>query len=475
MAGNAAVGQTYATPKKTQAQVGEADTAIFLGPEWKTRYGRFTLDDGRKVSLRLLERNFVRFAPIYDISDRDIRAIENQINSMKGGGRRNQRGGYLTETMQIIKAASLYVAYKGADKTGRAAEYFKQEVIDPIFGSTSRVAAIIVKLADQVVIKTPVTAVVGSLAAVGFTANVAATIAQKFNTWARGVAAAALTDEAADRAAQVAVGDARKIATTAGIAALIANQVGILPMSILAATILRGLKVSVKTPVLRANVVATLYAWYLAQDQPTRNAIKAQAVEYANAAKDATVSGAEKTKQIAISLAPYLLATGVVAAGVAVAAPGAAAAGVAAAQAAVVSTATAAGAMIAGIQARIQGMNAFQAVVEILPVGVAAGAAVPVAAAVPVVPEDPAIGPAGNILAEGEPAAEIAAADAGAFGAELEAAANAAMQAEDAAAADADMPPAAPGAPAGGRKHRKTKKRAMRKRRITRRRPLFSY
>lgn len=445
--------------RMTSDRLAKIEADRLLGANWEYYYGRAS--DG--TSLRLSPRDYIAFAPVdkSDIGDFDIDKLGSVLGIPAKGGKR-QRGGNFEESVEGAKVIAMILAYKTQRAGEYSIDYVKAEIINPIFGTSGRVVEILINLAEQLVVQTPVTVINGILASVGFTANVLTRITAKFNAWGRAGAASLLSDELAEQAAAIAVADAKTIATTAGVGAIVANQVGILPMSALVAAILRGLKIATGNRVARANVVAMLYAWYLAQDEQTRNTIKQNVVEFANNAKDLTATGVAKTKQIAVTLAPYLLATGVAAAGVAVAVPGA----VAAVPGAVAAAVSAVPPMFAALQVQIQGMNAFQAVVAALgAAGVAQGVVVPQA-------QDAAI----NVLEVGVPGA--AQAVTGAYGADLEAAANAAMQAEDAvAAADAmqDVPAAAPGAPAGGRKHRKTKKRAMRKRRITRRRPLFSY
>lgn len=469
-------------PPMTSDRLAQAEAARMLGPLGDLR-GRITLSDGRIVSARLLARNFVKSAPV-DFNEAQLRAIDGEINKIAAdtpaGGRRKHRGGGLEEVKAMIKAAALYAAYKTADATGKSANYFKTEVIDPIFGAGSRVTTIVLKLADQLVVKTPTTAVLIALGGVGFTANVVATITGKFNTWARGVASAALTDEVAERAAQVAVGDFKAIARTAGVAALIANQVGIFPIPTVTAAILAGLKITVTNPVARANVIVAFYSWYIAQDQQTRAAINAQATEYANAAKSKTAAGVARAKEIAVTLAPYLVVGAAAAAGVAWAAPEA----VTAALGAIPGATQAAAATAAELYGRFQagGINAYQAIAAA--VGVSAGAAnIPAAQPAPAAGVPPPAAPveaAVNVLADDD--AVAAAGAMGAYGPEIDAAVAAAEAAagEGAAAAAAPVVPATGDdgmgvPPQGGRKHRKTKKRAMRKRRMTRRRPIFSY
>lgn len=455
--------------RRTRAQIQEEETAALLGPEWKERYGRITLKDGKKVSIRLLARQFIRFVPIYDISQSALedlaRQIKIQINDMKGGKRSKQRGAGFNEVLQVAKAVSLYAALKTSDATGRSAQYFKNEVIDPIFGSGSRLAVIIIKLGDQLFVKAPVTVTIGAIAAVGFTANVAATIVSKFNTWARGVAAAGLTDEVAESAAKVAVGDFKSIANTASIGFLVANQLGFLPFSSLAAAILYGLKVTATNAPLRANAVAMLYAWYLAMPDENRAEFNQKVREYTQQAKESAASAAAAAVPAAKELGTMLLTKARENPQITVATVTAAAAAIGVAlnpgvAEAIVAKITEA---LTATGGRLAEINAFQAIAATAVGSIGVATAAPLLSAA----EDPdAANVAAEILQGGAPAAAIAAADVGVFGAELEAA----VAAMGAAGEGADV------MPQGGRRPRKTKKRAMKKRRMTRRKPLtFSY
>lgn len=470
-----------------------ADTTIRIGEKYKTNTGSRAAADAVRLATeaeaflkgmpidqlgrddsgksRRLARNFIEFIPV-DVSEAEADAFLASFGVPPQGGNRTQRGGNLAEKLAAAKAAALMVAAAAgrAGKTGAqvAGEYLVNEFVAPIFGTTSTTAVFLIKLAEQIAVKTPTTGVMLTVSTVGFAANTLTKILNKFNTWGRAAAGALLSDELAERAAAVAVGDAKQLATSVGIATIIANQIGIFPVSAVTAAILAGLKITVKNPVARANVVAAFYAWYLAQDEPTRTEIKNNATQYAIAAKDTTVSGASKAKTLAVKLAPYLV-IGATAAGVAAwAAPGAVQAAVAAVPGMVSVAKASATQMIASIQ--VGGMNAYQAIAA------AVGAAVPVTlqqaqpAPAAGAPPPPAPAEAVNVLADNN--AVVAAGVMGAYDAELEAAANAVAAAGEGAAVAED---AAMGAPAGGRRFRKTKKRGMRKRRMTRRRPLFSY
>ena len=462
-------------PALAKVQALREEAQLIVGSKPLEYYGRNP--DG--TSKRLAAKNFILTVPVEGITESQLDALLTSIGvpPMAGGGR--QRGGDLREKLLIAKAYTMMLAYNAGQLGIDSVDYFKNEVLMPIAGTSARVGQIIMKLADQVIVKAPTTVVVLGLSTLGASANVLATIVKKFNAWGRNNAAILLTDEFAENAAAVAVGDAKAIASTAGVALGVANMAGVLPLSTLAAAILYGLKVTITNKNIKAHIVAGLYTWYLSQPEQTRIAIQQGAINYARTAKDAAANGAVKVKDTAVTLAPLLLATGAAAGAVALAAPGAvaaapaaAAAAVQAAVAAVQPLATQASALLGGIQ--VQGRTAFQVIASLLPAAGVAAAAVP--------PEDAA--GAAAILEEGAPAAAIAV---GAYGPEIEAAiaaadaaAAAAVAAADAGVAAAGMGVAAAGddrmgAPAGGRRHRKTKKRAMRKRRMTRRRPIFSY
>ena len=240
------------------------------------------------------------------------------IGSM--GGRRGQRGGAYSkeEAIGIAKAIvqmSLYNARAVAGEVAKpTAKYLNDEIAQPLLGPLGRVAGIGLSLANAVLVRTPVTFVMGSVASVGYIANVALKVVEKFNTWGRATSATLLSDDTAIAAANAAVAGAKEIATTGVVGVAVANQLGVLPLSAVLAAILFSLKLQVGTGPGRAYLISSFYTWYVAQSPAAKKEIKRNAEEYAGKAQAAAKSGAAAvqaaTSAAAAKLGPKLAAVG---------------------------------------------------------------------------------------------------------------------------------------------------------------------
>lgn len=343
----------------------------------------------------------------------------------------------------------------------QSANYFRENYA-PLYAVSAKVLEIILGLAEQLIVKLPVTVAMLTGGSFGFTANFFRWVFTKVNDYGRGVSEYLLADDTAKKAAEAALGTTTEALKTGVAVAFIANQLGLLPVSAVLAAILWQIQASFGTGAGRAYVMASFYAWYQSQDNRAEldaaikdYAVKAQAAIAAKGGEGAAAAQAALA-EAAAKLGP-LLAKGADA-GKHVAAYSAAlmAAGVDQARIA---------AIMAGDAGVNAGVSAFQAVSNAVRgargrIGENRAPADPVAA-----------------LQQGAPAAAVAAAQA-----------PAAVAADPAAAAaiaqEAPFPPVvlAPRVAQGGRKQRgKKKTRRAPKRRITRRArkylaaPVFAY
>jgi hypothetical protein len=423
------------------------------------------------------------------------------------GGKRRQRGGddelvtMLAQVIQredvqaklaIVKSVAMMGIYNGKialqqgykDTEGmrmKAKEYFMANYAAPLLGVGTKLFDIGAKLADQLIVKAPVTLTMLSAAGVGYTFNVTAEIIRKFNHWGRKTTDEFLSDEKAKKAAEWAVQDAMTSGKTALVGVAVANQLGLLPASALLAAILFALQINVASPTGRGYMIASFYAWYAGQPKETQEEVKKAATEYAVSVKNAAVKGAPQVKAAAKAagktLGPLLVAGGKTA------------------FAAVAEGAREAGHMIGIVPSELL-VNDAAAVSALENGGVAAAIAVDrvgagdASAAAVEVPPPEAAAPAVDEAAVGAPEAAAAASAAPsssvtAFQAAVRAraaASKAAKEAEAAAAAPAEGVAEAPARRSSKKGGQKTKKRSA-KRRSTRRRkapkylaaPVFAY
>jgi hypothetical protein len=338
---------------------------------------------------------------------------------------------------------------------GPSKEYITREIVTPLLGTGTRLALIALKVADQLIIKTPVTVLIGTAATVGAVGNFAGELLRIFNTWGRNTSAALLDDKTAADAAAAAVASTKAAVMTGAVAVGVAQQLGLLPLSAILAAILFSLQINLGTGGGRAYVAASLYRWYVMQTPEAQMQIKAAATQYAQSTRAAASSGAEASKEAARAAAATL------------------------------------GPLLASAAAG--GANAFQTVAQSCS-RPPPGGPEPAPAVVP----PPTTGDgAGAALVEGAPAASIAAAAEGATSVEegprpakkaVKKASRGRLPAEVANAPEFVPAPAAVGAPgdgdaAMGKGGRRKTKKVKSKRRVTRRRkatkvlgtPVFIY
>lgn len=203
------------------------------------------------------------------------------------------------------KAAAARVTETWAStEQGRAAaleavKVYLTEELNPLGTVGLKLLKILLRLAEQIFIKTPVTVGVTAMAGVGATANFVRFLFDISNTWTREVAMGAVDDKKAKEAAAAALASVKSVGTTAIVGVAVANQLGVLPMSAVLAAILFALQVNLGTGPGRAYLITGFYAWYKSQKPEDQQAIKTAAENYGAAAKDAVVARAkEATPQI---------------------------------------------------------------------------------------------------------------------------------------------------------------------------------
>lgn len=243
----------------------------------------------------------------------------NQLLAAAGimtGGRR-QRGGELgdirtlygftelqsvQESAAYLKAIAMMAIYNGGEmaKAGwneseaqraASAAYFKANYA-PLYDTGGRLAEIIGGLADQLIVKAPVTTAMLVAGGAGYTVNFFKWVFTKYNEVGRATAADLLSDARAKKAAEAAVGGAKEALQTGVAVAFVANQLGLLPVSAVLAAILWQIQASLGTGTGRAYLVAGFYAWYNDQDANTQKALKAAAKKYAANAQSAAKKNA---------------------------------------------------------------------------------------------------------------------------------------------------------------------------------------
>lgn len=278
------------------------------------RLGRFKTTDpatGKVVSrsARLNPELAAADLVVSELTEGEIDGILGELSSKLTGGARRQRGGgwwddiktdvagkYAAVKTLVVwsMAASGKLGSEAAKKVSEATgvngetakKYLLDNYADPLLKMGGRLAAIGVKLADQVLVKLPVSLTLLTASGLGYVTNVTAEVVAMLNTWARTTSETLISDETAKKTATAAVSSSKAILQTMAVGAFAANQLGILPISAVLAAILFSLQVNLGTGGGRAYVAASLYSWYIAQPQQTQTKIDAAAVEYAKAAKD---------------------------------------------------------------------------------------------------------------------------------------------------------------------------------------------
>jgi len=229
------------------------------------------------------------------------------------GGKRGYRGGVVSselaeafldllgeDRVAFGKAVVLWVASTtkqmardtAAAAIGPTLEYLKSRVGERLGGTSGKVLAIALKLADNIV-QTPVTAIELSVAGAGFTLNFASYVIGEVNKVGRTAVDYLLSEDTAKNAADAATDSIKSWTTTAAVGVVVLNQMGVLPLSAILAAIIVTIQAQVGTGGGRAYLVAGFYAWYNTQSEDEQNKIKKAATTYAAAAADAAKTGAK--------------------------------------------------------------------------------------------------------------------------------------------------------------------------------------
>lgn len=231
-------------------------------------------------------------------STKELASIDKELRMV--GGKRQRGGATSAENLAFVKAIAMMMLYTSGklaeSAAGRTKEYIRIEIVEPLLGPGSRLARIALSLVEEGVIRAPVTVVSLSGAGLGYTANFAAKLIQKFNTWGRATSQTLLSDKAAKDAADAAVRDVNSLVKTAAVGLFAANQIGIAPLSSLLAAIIYSLKITGTTGTGRAYFVSSFYAWYVTRPKAEQVAIDESAKEYADAARSAATQGGEAVK-----------------------------------------------------------------------------------------------------------------------------------------------------------------------------------
>jgi hypothetical protein len=188
----------------------------------------------------------------------------------------------------------------------------------PLYDVGGRLVEIIKGLADQLIVKAPITTAMLMGGSAGYTINFFRWVFAKYNEWGRATTQSLLSDARAKKAADAAVASTKDALQTGIAVGFIANQLGVLPVSAVLAVILWQIQASVAIPAGRAYVVSSLFAWYSGQNPETQAEINAAAKEYAlkaqalatlGAKEAATQAGAAKASLdvAAKALAPLLI------------------------------------------------------------------------------------------------------------------------------------------------------------------------
>jgi hypothetical protein len=288
-------------------------------------------DPERLVSARLNPKLAAAASTIDVIVDSAKDADINAVFTEKRGGKKYQRGGgfdimalegveevgeSVQERAAYLKALAMMAIYNGTEMAKAGWEGTERQRTDaknyfienyaPLYDTAGRLIGIIGKLADQVIVKTPVTTAMLIAGGVGATANFFKEVFAKYNEVGRAKAADLMSDERAQKAADAAVGSAKAVLQTTAVGAFVANQMGLLPVSAVLAAILWQIQASFATGSGRAYLVAGFYAWYKGQDSETKTAIKTTAKKYAADAQSAAASGAPAVKAAAKDAAEAL-------------------------------------------------------------------------------------------------------------------------------------------------------------------------
>ena len=240
-----------------------------------------------------------------ELSDAELSKVISDIekeleakSGKKGGAKSKKRGGDgeteggpdRATKMERLKAAMGALFAYAARETG------------PIGTSARALAMSTGRLAQEAMVRVPVTLTVLTVSGGTLTANFLASLFSKFNQWGRDLATKNEDPATAEAAAVESVKDLESIARTTAVGGLILNQLGILPLSVVLTVILYALRVNFATETGRSLLISQFYTWYIVQPPNVRDKLKTDAEAYAAEAKAMGGKAVENAGALATTL-----------------------------------------------------------------------------------------------------------------------------------------------------------------------------
>jgi hypothetical protein len=196
------------------------------------------------------------------VEEFDIAKLQNIVNEVEdltkpqsAGKRKTVRGGAMREELvaKLKEYAKATLNYAIAE-TG------------PVGASVVNLTRSVGNLAQEAVVRAPVSVAVLSVSGTTFTVNFFASLFEKFNTWARMSGTTLGNMETARAAAAAATADLPSIARTTAVGVVVFNQLGLLPLSAIVAAIVFAFEANVKTGPGRSLLIAQFYTWYISRN-----------------------------------------------------------------------------------------------------------------------------------------------------------------------------------------------------------------
>lgn len=179
-------------------------------------------------------------------------------------------------------------------------EYAKVELA-PITPATTSAIRGAVGLTQELVIRVPVTLVTLSLSGTALSVNFFKSLFAKFNAWGRASATEFASEGYAAAAADAATKDLNSIATTTAVTAFFFNNLGLLPLEVVLAAILYGLRINLATAPGRSLLVSQFYTWYVQRPKREQQEIMTAAKKYTIAVAEAGKTAASSAVAVATS------------------------------------------------------------------------------------------------------------------------------------------------------------------------------
>jgi hypothetical protein len=224
---------------------------------------------------------------INEIEETDVSSLETPPTA---GKRKKMRGGAKKEE----------VVAKLKDYAKAALEYAKKET-GPIGSSGVTLTVSAAKLAQEGLVRVPVSVAVLTLSGTTFAANFFTSLFAKFNSWARTSGANLENMDTAEAAATAATQDLPSIAKTTAVGVVVFNQLGLLPLSAVIAAILYSFQLNVGTGPGRSLMIAQFYAYYVSRSPDQQKKVLELARSYTLAVGKAAKEAGQNTAAIAAS------------------------------------------------------------------------------------------------------------------------------------------------------------------------------